>query len=70
MTGRPPGAVPTDLTTPTVGAPLRGRPARTLAPEAMTSPETIAAPASTLIALPNNAAVSELPVNCVLDPSY
>jgi hypothetical protein len=36
----------------------------------MIDPETIAALVSTLLALPNNAAVSELPVNCVLEPAY
>jgi NAD(P)-dependent dehydrogenase (short-subunit alcohol dehydrogenase family) len=44
--------------------------ARTLAPEQMIDPETIAALVSILLALPNNAAVSELPVNCMLETAY
>lgn len=44
--------------------------AHTLKPDAMTSPETIAALVATLLALPNEASVSELPVNCVLDAMY
>jgi len=39
-------------------------------PGQMIAPDTIAALVSTLLALPNNASVSELPVNCALEPAY
>lgn len=56
-----PGFVRTDMATAA---------ARALPPEQMIEPETIAVLVSTLLALPNSAAVSELPVNCMLETIY
>ncbi len=55
-----PGFVRTDMTAGT----------KTPSPEDMIAPETIAALVSTVLALPNAASVSEIPVNCVLEHSY
>ena len=53
-----PGYVATDMTSDVTA----------LAPEAMTPPATIAALVSMAIGLPNEAAMPELAVNCVLEP--
>ena len=41
-----------------------------LAPEEMTQPRSVAELVELALRLPNNATISELPVNCVLEASY
>ncbi len=41
-----------------------------LAMEEMTQPQSVAELVETVLRLPNNASVAEIPVNCVLEPGY
>ncbi len=55
-----PGYVATDMS----------RGLSSITPEEMTGPENVADLVAMVLALPNTASVAELPVNCVLEPSY
>ncbi|MDH3637397.1 MAG: SDR family NAD(P)-dependent oxidoreductase [Gammaproteobacteria bacterium] len=55
-----PGFVATDMTAKVTSVP----------PEEMIQPEAVAHMVSSLLVMPNSASVSELPINCVLEPLH